>query len=158
MFKFIRNRIPNNCIKHQRYHAYLYSKIVYGMEIYGNASKQQINKLQVLQNKALKLLHRKNWYTSTNSLHKELSLLKFNDIFKLLILKFVEKYRHGDVLDVFKNYFVERNTIHNYCTTNAKLYQVPKFTTCLYGNKTMRYTGAKIYNEMSSKVPTNNEV
>ena len=57
MFKFIRNRIPNNC-KHQMYYAYVYSKIVYGVEIYGNTSKYQINKLQVLQNKALKLLHK----------------------------------------------------------------------------------------------------
>ena len=54
--KFIRNHIPYQC-KKQLYYAYAYSKIIYGIEVYDNANKTNINKLQVLQNRILKILY-----------------------------------------------------------------------------------------------------
>ena len=89
-FKLIRHYIPNKC-KKQLYYAYVYSKISYGLEIYGNASRALMKKIQVLQNKSLKILYKKDWYMNTNILHIELQVLKVDDIVKLYILKYVHR-------------------------------------------------------------------
>ena len=102
-FKFIRKHVPNQC-KKQLYYAYVHSKIVYGIEVYGNTKIGLINKLQVLQNKALKILYRKDWYTSTNELHKELKLLKVVDMYNLSVLKFVHRCKMNNIPDVFRDY------------------------------------------------------
>ena len=60
------------------YYAYIYSKIKYGIEVYGTANATQIKKVQVKQNRALKVLFNKDFLTPTDSLHKELEVLKVN--------------------------------------------------------------------------------
>ena len=54
------------------YHAFVHSNISYGIEVYGLCSDTSLDRLQVMQNKLLKLLFRLNRYTSTNLLHSEL--------------------------------------------------------------------------------------
>ena len=51
----------------------MYSYISYGFEVYGSCSDTSLDKLQVIQNKLLKLLLRLDHYTSTNLLHSEYS-------------------------------------------------------------------------------------
>ena len=71
------------------YYAMIYSKIKYAIPVYGLTSLENINKIQVLQNKLLKVLTRKNYRYSTNQLHNDLDNLKVNGISKQEILTFV---------------------------------------------------------------------
>ena len=48
-FKIIKNFIPDRCKKYL-YHAYAYSKIQYGIEVYGSAKQGMTKQVQVLQN------------------------------------------------------------------------------------------------------------
>jgi len=156
-FKFIRNRVPNQC-KTQLYYAYCYSKLLYGIEVYGDLKRSLVDKLQVLQNKVLKILFRKDWFTSTNLLHKDLCLLKFEDIYKLSVLKFVKKFKKCELPNVFNNLFRERSTIHVYNTRFAANFEIPIFRTRMFGQKTLQYNGPKIYNEISTKISGINEL
>lgn len=153
-FKFLRNHVPNNC-KKQLYYSYVYSKIVYGIEIYGITSKTQLNKLQVMQNRLLKILYKKDWLYGTNELHKELELLKIEDVSNLCVLKFIHKYRIGDVPEIFTGFLTERNTIHNYGTRYKNKYEIPKINKLSYGGKTLKYTGAKMYNKLPYDITMN---
>ena len=145
--KFIRNHVPNQC-KLQLYYAYAYSKLIYGIEVYGNTSKTITNKLQVFQNRILKILYKVDWYTNTNLLHKTLSVLKLTDTRNLFIVKFVHRCKTGDISNVFKDYFTTRNKIHDKNTRNAYKYDIPSFRTTNYGQKTIKYLGAKLYNNL----------
>ena len=77
----IKNRISNEH-KFMFYYAYFYSKIQYGIEIYGTATSTTLDKLQKQQNRCLKILFNKDYFTPTKSLHKELKVPLVTDIFK----------------------------------------------------------------------------
>ena len=150
-FKFMRKYVPNRC-KKQLYYAYVYSKITYGIEVYSHTSKCLIDKLQVMQNRLLKILYMKDWYTNTNMLHKQLNLLKVEEIAKLFILKFVQKCKMGEVPSIFSKYYKERTEIHSINTRNVKKYEIPRYKTTTYGHRTIRYIGSKLYNMLPIKI------
>ena len=54
IFNKIKYRVTNKLAR-ELYHAFIYSRIKYGIEVYGNCSAKNINTIQVTQNKLLKL-------------------------------------------------------------------------------------------------------
>lgn len=149
--KFLKNFVPYKC-KRQLYYAHVYSKILYGIEIYGSAKKQLTNKLQVLQNRILKILYNKDWYTGTNALHKELHVLKVEDIFKLSVLNFVYKCNAGLAPEVFRNYYLKRSDIHKRNTRNVDKLEIPMYKTFTYGHATLKYIGTDLYNGLPREI------
>ncbi len=91
-FKIIKHQISESNIL-LFYNDYFFSKIQYGIEVYGLASTSTLRKVQIQQNRALKILHNinKDYQTPTKSLHKELNLLLVEYIYKLGVLKFPPK-------------------------------------------------------------------
>ncbi len=142
-FKIIKGHVTKPC-KTQLYFAYIYTKILYGLEVYGHTSRGNMNKIQVLQNKCLKTLYQKDWFTHTNDLHKELNVLKVEDIFKHFMVELVYKQRNNLLPDVFDSYFKPRNEIHNLQNCNAHKFNVIRVKNN-YGKSSLKYKGAKIY-------------
>ena len=83
---FITSRIAR-----RMYFAFINSRISYGIEVYGHCADEHLSKLQTLQNKLLKLMLKLDRRTSTNQLHRNLSLLKVSDIHTVSVLCFVKK-------------------------------------------------------------------
>ena len=63
-----------------------------------------------MQNKLLKLLLKWGRRTPTDLVHKELSLLKIDDVHIAKVLSFVKKCRYCRVSDIFANYYKIRET------------------------------------------------
>ena len=78
-FKIIKHKVPDKN-KLMLYYAYIYSKIQYGIEVFGSASNTVLKRIQTKQNTALKILFNKDYYTSTNLLHADLGVLLVKDI------------------------------------------------------------------------------
>ena len=53
------------------YYTLVYSRIKYGLSVYGQAGKTKLHKIQVLQNKLMKVLSSKKFRYSTDMLHNE---------------------------------------------------------------------------------------
>ena len=68
------------------YYAFMYSRIQYGIEVYGSAAKTVIYQLYVTENKLLKVLFNKHYRYHTNNLYRELKLLKSEVVFNSLLL------------------------------------------------------------------------
>ncbi len=128
--------MPKTC-KRQLYFAYIYTKILYGLEVYGHTSRGNINKIQVLQNRCLKTLYQKDMFTHTNDIHKELNVLKVEDIFKHSMLQLVCEHRNNLLPDVFDSYFKPRNEIYNLQTHNAHKLNVIRVKNN-YGKSTLK--------------------
>ena len=92
-------------IARQIYFACVYSRIRYAIKISGSCSKQLISRMQIMQNKLLKLLFNFDRYTNTIFLHKELSLLKVEDIYTTNLLSFVNECRARRSAPVSHDYF-----------------------------------------------------
>ena len=84
------------------YYALIYSRIKYGISVFGTACKNKLSKIQILQNKLLKVLLAKRYRYSTNSLHNELNILKVTDIARLNSLTFVHNFFQDKLPQMFK--------------------------------------------------------
>ena len=127
------------------YFACIHSRIKCGIETYGSASEYKISKLQILQNKLLKLLTKKERRYSTNELHKSLNILKVKHIYETSVLMFV----HGCIRDTpiapFKNYFDPRGHAHNYNLRNNEDLATNQIRTNMGAHST-HTVGAKLWN------------
>ena len=106
----IRNCVDNQTLK-MIYYSLIYSHLLYGIPIWGNADEVHISPLYILQKKAIRLIvnkdksiqtlfklpgeHESYWYIDTfvkpssSPLFTELGILKLYDIFKVSTLLFV---------------------------------------------------------------------
>ena len=62
----------------------LNERMKYSIRIYFHCSAQNANKLQVMQNKLLKLLSRKHGITPNDEIHNCLNILKVHDIINVV--------------------------------------------------------------------------
>ena len=125
----------------------IYSRLKYGSIVTGLTSDENINKLQTLQNKLLKVLSHKNYRYSTNKLHNELSILKVKDMVQQEILSFTHSYVHDNLPKVFKNFFNHRHEVSEMITEPRKRrFHLPIFKTDI-GASTVTAVGSKIFNE-----------
>ena len=150
IFYNIRNFI-NASIARNIYFTTIYSRIQYGIEIYGSASKTLLNKLQIMQNKLMKILLRYNRRHSTNDLHNEMKILKVEDIYHRSLLTFVYKCIIEEPIDPFKHYFNLRTSIHNYNTRGQSDIHCRR-TNTMIGQTTVRYKGATLWNRLNHEL------
>ena len=150
VFYNIRGSVPN-AFKRQLYYSLVYSRVQYGIEMYGTCRKTLLDRVQVIQNKLLKVLYQKDYRTGTNELHKELNLLKVDDIYKYLVLQFVYKTVNRLNIDHFSGYFRFREEAHGYNLRN-KNYIVKKRVKTNYGKTTTQFNGATLWNEINSEI------
>ena len=97
-------------ISKQLYYAFVYSRIQYGIQVYGSCSKESLSKLQIMQNKLLKLLLKWDRRTPTDLVHQRLSILKIDDVRIAKVLSFVNECRSCRVPEMFVNYYKIRET------------------------------------------------
>ena len=112
------------------YYAYIYSRMKYGIPIYGMANSGDLKQLQTLQNKLMKVLLNKNCMFPTNQLHTDLNILKITDIFNLEILIFVFSQFNNLLPEIFDDYFVTFSSLHNIATRgNTTKFIIPRHYT-----------------------------
>ena len=97
-----------------------YEILLYKLESYGirglvndffrSCAKETMSKLQIMQNKLLELLLKWDRRISTDLVHKELSLLKIDDVHIAKVLSFVNECRSCRVPDMFVNYLKTRES------------------------------------------------
>ena len=133
------------------YHTCIHSKIKYGIEVYGSANDTFLNKLQVIQNKLMKVLLKKERQYSTNLLHKNLDILKVHDIHRQSVLQFVHKCKTNKTIPKFSNYFTTRGEHHNLdLRNNEDLDQT--FYTREHGRTTVQRIGSVYWNQLPVEI------
>ena len=139
----------SNQLARKLYYAFVYSNISYGIEVYGSCSDTSLERLQVIQNKLLKLLLRLDPYTSTNLLHSELNILKVKDLCNTSLLLFVHANLQGDCPAAVKNYFVRRNSVYNTRQTGHLEYRRARLD---LGTSRVQYHAAELWNLLSDVI------
>ncbi len=145
-FKIVKHRLSQTT-EPLLYHAYIYSKIQYGIEVYGKASATTITKVQTQQNRTLKILFSKDYYIPMQLLHKELKVLLIKDIYKLSIVKFLYKHQTYLLPEIFNDYFTQNHKIHKHNTRQSDVLHI-KHTSNQKGKNTTKYQGAVLWNSL----------
>ena len=137
IFYNIRNSITSN-IPRAIYYACIYPHISYAIKIYGSANSTLISKLQVQQNKLLKLLTKRDYKYSTDRLQQENHILKEKHIHELYTLAFVFCSHKDTPIEPFKDYFKRRSKTHEYELRNNENLSTNKI--CRNTGKTTTHT------------------
>ena len=114
------------------YYSLVYSHLSYGVHAWGSANDTSLNKLKVLQNKAVRILSGVQYFQiygqdpgplpSADPLFKKLRILKLDDIFKLNIANFVFSTLDFESPQIFHEWFIFNHEIHEHRTRlNAEI-------------------------------------
>ena len=138
----------NKTISRQLYFSFIYSRISYGLEIYGNCSSYLLKRIQTIQNKLLKIITLQHYRTPTNELHKSLNILKVKDIQTVNIICFVNKCLLKNYPAHFHNYYTNRTSV--YPLRNLGL-TVKEFSTTV-GSLSIQILGANLWNDLPIEI------
>ena len=89
------------------YYAFFYSYLLYGFLVWSATYTSYLQPIKILQNKALHVLSNKQRWTNSSILHSCLKILKFQDLIKLKIAKFMFRYENCQLPPTFVNYFLK---------------------------------------------------
>ena len=138
----------------QVYYAIFFSHLTYGCNVWGLTTEVNLNKIEVLQKKCIRILSFAPFNSHTNQLFINLKLLKVKDIIKTYQLKlvydFFEKNLPSDLMSIFRPSDDMHITELNLKSANKDLIYIPSIRTKTYGECSIKYICAKLWNEMQN--------
>ena len=148
IFNHVKHFISNKLAR-QLYFAFIYPHIKYGIEAYGSCANTLIKKLQIVQNKLLKLLLNVPRKTSTNDVHTKLQLLKVNDIYENSLNMFVHDCQNLNCPPILNNYFQRKQ--HRYNTRREDHLIIQNSRTEL-GRSRVNIKAANLWNHLACEI------
>ena len=139
----------NSCL--QVYYAIFYSHLIYGCNVWGLTTDENLHKIEILQRKCVRILKFAPFNSHTNQLFIDLKFLKVKDIINTHQLKLVYDYFISNLPIDLVSLFSLSSEIH---TTNLdlnsarkNLLHISKINTETYGNKSIKHHCATLWNE-----------
>lgn len=137
------------------YYALFFSHLNYCCNVWGLTSEDNLNKLEVLQNKCLRIITFSDFRSHANPLYIQLNILKVRDVIKLNHLKLTFEFHKNLLPEDIRKLFNLSRSIH---TTNLELnssrkncFHVPTIQSTHSGNKSIKYHCAVLWNDFMTK-------
>ena len=130
------------------YYAIVYPYLNYGILAWGSASSSHINRLYILQKRAIRIMSHAPYLAHTNPLFIELDVLRFYDIHAFQVLIFMYLCNNNLLPDYIKTFFKFNQDVHGYNTRNAKDFHLPKPRLSSFKNSIL-FQGPQIWNSVS---------
>ena len=131
------------------YYSFIYPYFTYCNQIWGSASASSINRLFILQKKAVRIICLANPRTHISPLFKELRFLNIWQVNKYLIGQFMYKHFRNCMLpSIFDKHLTKIKHIHSHETKQAsRHYYVPNYRTD-YRRTSYSFRGPLIWNSI----------
>ena len=107
------------------YFTLIQSHLEYGITVWGNAHNKYLNKLIVLQKKAIRIVNNVGYNEHTGPIFKSLRILKLRDLYQLNVARFMYKFTRHLLPSPLSNYF-QMYRHHSYGTRQRDNPQAPK--------------------------------
>lgn len=126
----VRNLLPPDILK-TLYYSLIFSKLQYGIMHWGNKSvfAYNVNRIISQLDKAICAICGTKYTRNTDPLFAKCKILKFDDIVKLEMLKFMYSYSQSTLPPPLMNLFHDNRDFHNYQTRHAN---DPRSHSCKY--------------------------
>ena len=92
---------------------------------WGGTYKANLQRIVILQKRALRIVNNSTYDANTSPIFKELKLLKFHDIHSFQLGFFMFSLKNSTLPSEFNNLFLINRQIHNYNTRNAHSFCLP---------------------------------
>lgn len=134
------------------YYSLIHPHLIYGITLWGNASKSTLRKTQTLQKRAIRYITQSNYNAHTEPLFKQLSILKIPEIHHHQIATFMYDYHTGKLPQSFHNAFTYTSQISTtHSTRNTNLFY-PLTATSTYASKLPPHTFPTIANIYATQI------
>ena len=134
----------------------LYSSLIlpylnYGIIVWGNTHRNLLERLLLLQKKALRIICNTAARSHTNQLFLGNKILKVHDLYSLQLGQFMYSYNNNLLPRAFNNMFPKKQSFHNYPTRRSNEFHLPLLRTLLAQN-TFIYTGPRFWNSLDNDI------
>ena len=138
------------------YYTFIYPYLCYCNHVWRNTYITYLDKLFIMQKKAVRIICRVKPRTHTKPLFEEVKILDISKLMnKYLIGKFMFTVFKSASLDIFMSMFVYNSSIHAHGTRQSSHFHAP-LTKKELSKSNVRYRGAVVWNDiMKCKVKTN---
>ena len=138
------------------YYAFFHSHLLYGLLVWSATYTSYLQPINILQNKALRIISNKQRWTNSTILYSDLKILKLQDLIKLEIAKFMFSYDNCLLPPIFVNYFLKISQIHSRstCFSDKNFLYLPRYSTNRL-QRSIKFRGVKIWNEIPFHIKTN---
>ena len=166
MYK-IRPFLPLKVMKNV-YYSLIYSHIIYAIEAWGSACKTELDKICILQKRAMRLMTYNDKYPtiygpliSSDTIFFELEMLKVSDIYKYQVSKLIFKCINKMAPINFHNWFKINHERHGYNTrSNININAgikinnlfIPSVRTTNYSLKQLKNSSPRIWNVLPTMI------
>ena len=167
------------------YYCLVYSHLSYGVHVWGSAATSALNKLVILQKKAVRILSGKQYFQihgepygplpASDPLFKNLEILKLHDIFQLNTVKFVYETLIFESPPNFWEWFIYSHEVHSYATTSSTVIncanyfdtgtvestfalRVEKCKLVKFGGRLMKVLGPQMWNKLPNDIQESTSV
>ena len=133
------------------YFALVQSQLSYGLMAWGSASKYLIEKLSLLQKKAVRIISNSSYLAHTAPLLKELGILNIEDLYQHQYALFMFDYDRGSLPKTFNSYFCKVSDVHSHQTrsSSSKKLALPVLAnTNKHVNSLIKCSGVNIFNKI----------
>ena len=127
------------------YYSFVYPYLTYCNHIWGATYVSNLKKLITPQDRIIRVISNAIYRERADPLHKTLGIMKFVDINKYLIARFMFRYCNNKLPALFNSYFEYNSHYHNYNTQSAQHFHIPQIKTDI-AKTGITYTGAIIWN------------
>ena len=100
------------------YYLLIYSRIQYGIVIWGTTNKTLMLELNVRLNNIVGVIPYSSKYCPVTSLYKALNFLKLDDIYQIEVAKFMYQLHHKKFKTALNDCFIDITKIHSHNTVN----------------------------------------
>ena len=143
----LKNILPSK-VQLTLYYSLIYSYLTYCNIVWGNASNVYIDRLFILQKRALRIICNAEYRAHTRSLFGNLELLNMYDIHKLQVVTFLYKFLHNKLpASCMSLCTLYDMSTKSYPTRSRATFTIPSCRT-ITREKCMRISGAKFWNSL----------
>ena len=129
------------------YYAFIYPFLTYCIHVWGTAHDVHLNKLIVLQKRAIRIIAGVPPRSHTEPLFQQYKLIEFDDLITLNTSLFVYRYSHGLLPHVFDAFYRLNSHFNLYETRHGLMLSQPVGKTDR-PYKTIRYQGVHVWNRI----------
>ena len=137
--------------------SFVFSKLFYCSSVWGNTSKRNLHKLQLVQNFAARVVLGLRKFDHISQGRRSLRWLDVTEkvLFNDLVLAF--KCVNGLAPDYLGKYFVKRSAVHNKNTRGCNNFVVPQCTLSM-GQRAFYFQGPREWNGLADNIKNTKEI
>ena len=140
----IKHFVPPSVLK-ILYNSLIFCNLSYCNIVWGNTYFTYLNRLFMLQKRAIRLITSSHYSSNTSSLLSELNTLSLYDIYKYQMGSFMYKIYHNSLPPKFCNLFQLNSSFHNHFTRHCNDYHLHSVNSII-NKRSFVFTGIQFWN------------